>query len=255
MAHPQALPGSNLPPLAEYKTEERSLTCPCLHCWGVSVWISEQRKTKKIKGTTLMANLDITQGRITFKNPFLNQNLDAGKACEQGHKLHNSVCMLLYLYDSISDTFILHILAEKEALRSLSTLPHQQTEIKPTPSEAEGYHTSPFLLTVRKDTSLASDGDTPAQVWSYRNDITSKSAPGRGSFPSPPSPSVHHDRRDVGSLANSTLESIRLGNIVAGKEQGGLEHSEPNETYRKHRGTWDMKEYSLVTAWYILALK
>lgn len=160
------------------------------------------------------------------------------------------MCMSLYLYDSISDTFVLHILAEKEALRSLSTLPHQQTEIKPSPSEAEGYHTSPFLLTVRKDTSLAGGGDPPAQVWSYRNDTTSKSAPSRGSFPSLPSPSVHHDRRDVGSLANSTLESIRLGNIVTGKEQGGLEHCEPNETYRKHRGTWNMKEYSLVTAWY-----
>ena len=156
-----------------------------------------------------------------------------------GHTLHNSVCACYYICMTPSVTHLFYV-AEKEALHSLSTLPRQQTEIKPTPSEADDYHTSPILLTVRKDTSLAGGGDTPAQVWSYRNDLihtTSKSAPGRGSFPSPPPPSVHYDRRDVGSLADSTLESIRLGNIVAGKEQGGLEHCEPNETYRKHRGT------------------
>ena len=138
----------------------------------------------------------------------------------------------------------LFYVAEKEALRSLSTLPHQQ--IEPTSSEAGNREdqTAPILLGVHKTTSLASGGDIPAPLRSYRN--TSDS----GNFPSPLPPSVHHN---VESLAYSTLESIRLGNIVAGKDQGGTEHCEPDETYRKHRGTCSMEEYLLVITSYALS--
>lgn len=154
----------------------------------------------------------------------------------------------MYVTPSVIHLFYV---AEKEAVRSLPTLPHQQTGIEPTPSEAgdrEDYQTAPTLLAVRNTTSPASGGDILAPLRSYKS-TTSKSTSDSGNFPSPFPPSVRHD---VESLADSTLESIRLGNIVAGKDQGGTEHCEPNETYRKHRGTCNMEEYLLVTTWYAL---
>ena len=111
---------------------------------------------------------------------------------------------------------------------------------KPEDSES-----SPILLATQKPNSPARG--TPVQFRSYQSELqrphftSGTPLPGsRGSSPPSSPPPTQSSGRNARNLANSTLEGIRQGNIVAGTENGGTGYRKPQGTYRKHRGThWE----------------
>lgn len=128
-------------------------------------------------------------------------------------------------------------LAGKEVLRFPTTQPrpHQQMkDSEQTPSESEA---------TDKPEPNSPASHPPVQSRSHQSEVehphfaTGTPLPGsRGSPPPSSPPATHHSGRNVGSLANSALEGIRQGNIVAGTEEGETEYHKPQGTYRKHRG-------------------